>query len=72
MTTKLEELCKRIRHTTYGGEGQHHLAASMGVALFSLHGNNFSELYASADAALYRAKQKGKDTYTFFETAPLV
>ena len=72
MTTKLEELCKCIRHTTYGGEGQHHIAASMGVALFPLHGKNFSELYASADTALYRAKQKGKDTYTFFETAPLV
>ena len=71
LTTKLEELCKRIRHTTYGGEGQHHLAASMGVALFPLHGKDFSELYASADAALYRAKQEGKDTYTFFKTGPL-
>lgn len=72
LTTKLEELCKCIRHTTYGGEGQHHIAASMGVALFPLHGKNFSELYASADTALYRAKQTGKDTYTFFETVPLV
>ena len=67
---QLDELCNCIRRTTYGGEGQHHLAASMGVALFPKDGRNFSELYARADAALYRAKQMGKDTYSFFEAAP--
>lgn len=70
LSMQLDELCNCIRRTTYGGEGQHHLAASMGVALFPKDGRNFSELYARADAALYRAKQMGKDTYSFFEAAP--
>ncbi|MDD2994435.1 MAG: GGDEF domain-containing protein, partial [Pygmaiobacter sp.] len=71
LARQLEELCSHIRRTSYGGEGQHHIAASMGVAVYPRHGKNFSELYAKADAALYRAKQNGKDTFAFFEAKPL-
>lgn len=35
--------------------------ASLGVASFPMHGNSDSELVAAADAALYRAKQGGRD-----------
>ena len=67
---QLEELSSHIRRTSYGDEGQQHIAASMGVALFPHDGSNFGELYAKADAALYRAKQLGKDRFVFFEAEP--
>ena len=63
---KAEDLCRIIRAASFGGAG-HHLAASMGVAIFPRHGKSFGELYAKADAALYRAKQNGKDTYFIFD-----
>ena len=64
---KAEELCRSIRNTSFGGEG-HHLAASMGVVVFPRHGKTFGDLYAKADAALYRAKQNGKNTFVIFDS----
>lgn len=66
LSRRLEELCRNIRATSYGIDGKLHIAVSMGVALCPQHGNTFSKLYAGADAALYRAKQNGKDTFVFF------
>ena len=63
---KAEALCQTIRSASFGGEG-HHLAASMGVVVFPRHGKTFGELYAKADAALYRAKQNGKNTFVIFD-----
>jgi diguanylate cyclase (GGDEF)-like protein len=34
---------------------------SVGVALFRTHGQDLIELLASADLALYRAKESGRD-----------
>ena len=64
---QLEELYRTIRTSTFGGDGHYRVAASMGVAIFPQHGATFNDLYARADAALYRAKQSGKDTFAFFE-----
>lgn len=66
---KAETLCRTIRGASFGCEG-HHLAASMGVAIFPRHGKAFGDLYARADAALYRAKQNGKDTFFIFDNTP--
>jgi len=63
----LEALCRNVRATGYGSDGKLHIAISMGVALCPRHGNTFGKLYAGADAALYRAKQNGKDTFVFSE-----
>lgn len=63
---KVEDLCRTIRNTSFGGDG-HHLAASMGVVVFPRNGKTFADLYANADAALYRAKQNGKNTFVIFD-----
>ena len=63
---KADALCHAINSTSYGVDA-HHLAASIGVAIFPRHGKTFGELYASADTALYRAKQNGKNTYVVFD-----
>ena len=64
---KAEALCHTIHNSSFGGEG-HHLAASLGVVVFPRHGKTFGELYAKADAALYRAKQNGKNTFVIYDS----
>ena len=41
------------------------LSASMGMAVYPRDGREFDELYRSADKALYRVKQTGKDGFAF-------
>lgn len=42
------------------------LSCSIGASLAPTDGNTFAQLYAKADVALYRAKEKGKDSFAFY------
>lgn len=42
------------------------VSSSVGIALFPDDGDHLSQLYTNADIAMYRAKQKGRNTYSFF------
>ena len=42
------------------------VSASAGVALYPEHGKDFDTLMKNADAAMYAAKQAGKNAYRFF------
>jgi diguanylate cyclase (GGDEF)-like protein/PAS domain S-box-containing protein len=44
------------------------LTASIGIAEFPQDGDNFEQLAQSADAALFRAKQNGRNNFQFFTT----
>ncbi|MFI0471886.1 EAL domain-containing protein [Halomonas sp. HMF6819] len=41
------------------GGRKHHIGASVGIALYPLHGNTPEDLLASADIAMYKAKERG-------------
>ncbi|CAM0556492.1 MULTISPECIES: EAL domain-containing protein [Halomonadaceae] len=41
------------------GERRHRVTASIGIALFPTHGNTPADLMASADVAMYKAKESG-------------
>lgn len=41
--------------------------ASIGAAVFPAHGKDFETLYKSADKALYKAKQRGKNQLAFYD-----
>jgi diguanylate cyclase (GGDEF)-like protein/PAS domain S-box-containing protein len=43
-----------------------HVACSMGIANFPDDGANADALLANADAAMYRAKENGRDNYQFY------
>ncbi|RVU86319.1 EAL domain-containing protein [Leucothrix sargassi] len=42
------------------------LTSSVGIAFYPADGDNDSELLRKADAAMYSAKARGRNTYTFF------
>lgn len=44
-----------------------HVSASFGVALAPEHGSDMESLLGRADAAMYRAKGAGRNTYRFFD-----
>lgn len=45
------------------------ITPSVGIALFPEHGGTPNELIQHADAAMYRAKARGRATYQFFDPA---
>jgi diguanylate cyclase (GGDEF)-like protein/PAS domain S-box-containing protein len=44
-----------------------HVGASIGIALFPEDGSDFHALMKDADTAMYRAKQKGRNTFCFYD-----
>ncbi len=67
--SQCDKLCEAFHNNYTGADGAYKVSASIGVALFPQHGRSFQSLYVSADRALYLSKQKGKDTYTIYDTA---
>ncbi len=60
---RAETLRKAVKdlQVKFGGRFLKGTSISLGVALFPAHGSSGNELIAAADAALYRAKQAGRD-----------
>ncbi len=57
-----ESILQKLRATTVNfGEHLLHVTASVGVSCFPAHAGNATELVATADAALYYAKESGRD-----------
>ena len=46
-----------------------HVAASIGIAIYPENGRTTHELMVNADAAMYHAKEQGRNGYCFFESA---
>jgi diguanylate cyclase (GGDEF)-like protein len=44
-------------------ENEVNITSSIGIAVFPMHGQSYDELFNKADASLYKAKEKGKNTY---------
>lgn len=45
---------------------QFYITCSIGIALYPLHGRSAEELLKNSDAAMYKAKEKGRNTYEFY------
>ena len=70
---ELEAVAKRILaaaeepFSLAGPEGE--ISASIGISIYPTDGTDIESLTKSADRAMYRAKQAGKNTYRFFSGA---
>ncbi len=66
----LEEKARAITQAfknTYTGETRDYkVSGSVGIALYPQHGKGYTELFKSADRALYQSKLGGKDCYSFY------
>lgn len=66
---KARALGAALRRTLASEAGAFGISASIGIALAPEDGTDFASLYKNADAALYRAKKRGKDGFVFYAPA---
>lgn len=59
-----QSLCAKARELDVVGGGAGQISLSIGIAYVPVHGETYQQLYLSADKALYRTKEGGKDGYT--------
>lgn len=59
--SKATALCRKLDDVYSNGKAEVHISASVGVAMFPYDGSIYEELYRKADAALYAAKNSGKN-----------
>lgn len=65
----VEKLIKRINKPFIGKNAQHHLGTSIGVSFFPEDGIHAEDLMRRADAAMYYAKQNGRNQYRVFDSS---
>lgn len=63
---KAEQLLTMVKNLFCKTKQKVELSFSIGIAIFPLHGKNFSQLYQNADIALYQAKKIGKKQFVIF------
>lgn len=62
-----ERIVRSIAHLPFRIEGQNlRLTASVGIAIYPLHGRNAEEIISHADAAMYQAKDAGKNGWRVY------
>lgn len=67
--TLAERIIRAISQIPFRFEGQNfRLTTSLGIAMYPAHANNAEELIAHADAAMYQAKESGKNTWRQYRT----
>ncbi len=59
--------CEALSNAIQLEGNQIHTRVSIGIALYPDHGNNPEEIMRAADAAMYHAKESGRNTFRFFE-----
>ncbi|MGM0553136.1 MAG: EAL domain-containing protein [Pseudomonadota bacterium] len=63
-----ERITRAISAIPFRFRGKNYrLTASIGIALYPEHGDNTEDLVAHADAAMYQAKDSGKNTWAVFD-----
>ncbi|GAB4356416.1 MAG: hypothetical protein Kow006_23530 [Gammaproteobacteria bacterium] len=61
-----DKLLKAVRDPIEIAEHCFHLSASIGISLFPADGVDTTTLVRNADAAMYRAKEQGRNNYQFY------
>jgi diguanylate cyclase (GGDEF)-like protein/PAS domain S-box-containing protein len=64
-----ERLCAAVAEPCLVGDAKVHITTSIGIALTDDSDNRPEDLVRDADAAMYRAKERGKNRYEVFDAA---
>lgn len=64
---KAEQIINSINQGIYESNDMFKATASIGIAVYPNHGKRFTILWTNADKALYRIKNSGKNTYSFYD-----
>jgi diguanylate cyclase (GGDEF)-like protein/PAS domain S-box-containing protein len=64
-----EKLVRRLAEPVCIDGYELHISCSLGLSLYPANGRDAASLIQSADAAMYRAKQHGRNNYQFFTEA---
>ncbi|MDX1810281.1 MAG: PAS domain S-box protein [Sulfurospirillaceae bacterium] len=62
----VEKILQEFEKQCDMGEYHFYTSASIGIAVYPEHGNSFETLFQNADTAMYKAKDTGKNTFSFF------
>lgn len=66
---KAHELCEYCAESYTQRGVPYRITLSVGIAMYDENGNNYTELFEKADAALYTAKGRGRDRYAIYDEA---
>ncbi len=70
MAAQLSRRLLEVFASPFDAEGRKlHITASIGISIFPLDGEDMDALLSNADVAMYQAKEHGRNTYRFFESA---
>lgn len=64
--SKAKAICARLNEVYSDGTSEVNVSASVGVALYPLHGAKYENLYKNADSVLYKSKNGGKNQFTIY------
>ncbi|MEG1067612.1 MAG: diguanylate cyclase [Anaerovoracaceae bacterium] len=64
---KATEISATFRQTYTGEKGDYKISCSMGIVIINGSNESFEKIYRKADAALYKAKQNGKDQFVLYQ-----
>jgi diguanylate cyclase (GGDEF)-like protein/PAS domain S-box-containing protein len=65
-STIAEKILNNLRDTPVSLEQEFFIGVSIGISLFPQDGNDSAALIKNADIAMYRAKERGRNTYELF------
>ncbi len=63
---KAREINKAFKNTYKENNVECTISASIGIAFYPTNGDSFEALYKNADIALYKTKERGKNSYTVY------
>lgn len=67
VSQKAEEICKSFHDLLRNITGKDETSLSIGICVLPEDGSSFDEIFEKADAALYLSKNRGKNTFAFYD-----
>jgi diguanylate cyclase (GGDEF)-like protein len=66
LVQKADEICSRIKEIRLEDNPHWKVCASIGIALYPDHADNYTDLFQKADKAMYFSKELGKGAYYIY------